>query len=349
MIRLIEGMWSDHTGARHVLLRHARPVALVVLLTVAVVAPLLADSVGRDLAVRITYYVLLVASWNLLAGYAGLYSFGHVAFATIGAYSTVVVVERWSLPMELSFLVCGLVAGLVGMILGLLSTRIRGPYLVVASFGLLIAVQTVVLANPSQTGGASGSVVSELLGVEDREWRYYALGLVLVGLFFVASIALLRTRAGKMLAALRDDEDGAVAIGIDPRPWKIGIFAYTSFWAGVAGAFLAYYTGFITPAIGSVTEMSVVVAMGITGGLGTLIGPVISTTVLLYLSDRLRVVGEGYSSLLFGLALLFVVVVLPWGVRRLRTLRTPATGPSGDPSIDEANAPDNAPERAGRP
>jgi branched-chain amino acid transport system permease protein len=104
----------------------------------------------------------------------------------------------------------------------------------------------------------------------------------------------------------------AAISGPGTRPWKVGIFAYTSFWAGVAGVFLAYYTGFITPAMGGFTEMSAVVAMGITGGLGTLIGPVVSTAALLYLSDQLRVVGEGYSSLLFGLALLCVVVICPW-------------------------------------
>jgi branched-chain amino acid transport system permease protein len=314
-------------------------------LVVAIFAPLAADSVGRDLAVRITYYVLLVASWNLLAGYAGLYSFGHVAFATLGAYSTVVVVDRWSIPIELSFLIGGVVAALVGTLLGLLSSRIRGPYLVVASFGLLVAVQTVVLANPSLTGGASGSVVPDLLGFEDRELRYYLLGLLLVGLFFLLSVSLLRTRAGKVFAALRDDEDGAVAIGLDPRPWKVGIFAYTSFWAGVAGVFLAYYTGFITPAMGGFTEMSAVVAMGITGGLGTLIGPVISTAALMYLSDQLRVVGEGYSSLLFGLALLFVVVVMPWGLRRLRSLSGTVISRSTVRSIEEVGMSPSPQER----
>ena len=300
---------------------NAPKLALAAVLVIAAIWPVFADDAGRDLAVRVTYYVLLVASWNLLAGYAGLYSFGHVAFAAIGAYCTVVLIEREGLPIELSFLIGGLVAGFLGTLLGLLSSRIRGPYLIVASFGLLVAVQTVILANPTQTGGASGSIVPPLIDGPDPELSYYVLGLVLVALFFAVSVALLRTRAGKVFAALRDDEDGAVAIGINPLPWKTAIFAYTSFWAGVAGVFIAYYTGFITPAIGSVSEMSMVVAMGITGGLGTLVGPVISTAALLYLSDELRVIGEGYSTLLFGVVLLFVIVVVPRIRRRIRLAR----------------------------
>jgi len=312
-----------------------RTLSVALLLAIAAAYPLFADSVGQDLAVRITYYVLLVASWNLLAGYAGLYSFGHVAFAAVGAYSTVVLVARHDLPLELSFLIGGLIAGGVGALLGLLSSRIRGPYLIVASFGLLVAVQTVVLANPSQTGGASGSIVPSLLSGPDTELSYYGIGLFLVALFFLVSVVLLRTRAGKVFAALRDDEDGAIAIGVNPLPWKTAIFAYTSFWAGVAGVFLAYYTGFITPSIGGVPEMSMVVAMGIAGGLGTLVGPVVSTGALLWLSDRLRVIGEGYSSLLFGVVLLFVVLVVPWARRRLRKPPAGATESRTTPSLDD--------------
>jgi branched-chain amino acid transport system permease protein len=296
------------------------------LMAFAAISPLVASGVGQDLAVRITYYVLLVASWNLLAGFAGQYTFGHVAFAAIGAYSTVVIVGGFGFPLEYSFVVGGLAAAAVGTLLGLLSSRIRGPYLVVASFGLLITVQSIVLANPSVTGGASGIAVPELIGFESRELRYYALGLVLVAAFFACSMMLLRSRIGRVLAALRDDEDGAVVIGLNPLPWKTGIFAYTSFWAGVAGVFLGYYTGFITPSIGSVTEMSIVVAMGITGGLGTLVGPVISTAGLLYLSDTMRAIGEGYSSLLFGVALLLAVVIRPWVARRASWLQRPPPG-----------------------
>lgn len=302
------------------------------------ILPLPAGSVGRDLAVRITYYVLLVASWNLLAGYAGLYSFGHVAFAALGAYSTVVLADSEGLQIQYAFLIGGGVAAAVGILLGLLSSRIRGPYLVVASFGLLVAVQTIILANPSLTGGAGGSVVPGRFGADDRELRYYLLGLLIVAVFFGISILLLRSRAGKVIAALRDDEDGAVAIGINPLPWKTAIFAYTSMWAGIAGVFYAYYTGFVTPSIGGVPEMSIVVAMGVAGGLGTLIGPIISTGALLYLSDRLRVIGEGYSTLLFGVVLLFVVVAVPWIRRRVQSRRSQSTESPVPVSVEELEA-----------
>jgi branched-chain amino acid transport system permease protein len=286
-------------------------------LLVAATAPTFTGPSGQDLGVRIGYYALLVSSWNILAGYAGIYSFGHVAFASLGAYSTVVIVMRWHIANGYAFVIGGVVAAAVGLLLGLLSCRIRGPYLVVASFGLLVGVKTVILANPAQTGGASGSVVP-LLGGFDTGLRFYGLGLFLLLLFLLVSALLLRSRAGLALAAIRDDEDGAIAIGLDPRPWKIAVFAYTSLWAGVAGVFIAYYTGFVTPSIGSVSEMSTVAAMSIVGGLGQFLGPLASTAALLYLSDRLRNAGAGYSSLLFGAALLICVVGLPVIKRQLR-------------------------------
>lgn len=323
---------------------NAPQMVVTVILVIAVLSPLPASSVGRDLAVRTTYYVLLVASWNLLAGYAGLYSFGHVAFAAIGAYTTVLLADTVDLRPAVAFLAGGAVAAGVGILLGLLSSRIRGPYLVVASFGLLVAVQTVVLANPSTTGGAGGSVVPVSFSTPDRELRFYFLGLTLLAVFFGLTILLLRSPAGHVITALRDDEDGAIAIGINPLPWKTGIFAYTSMWAGLAGVFLAYYTGFVAPSIGGVPEMSIVVALGVAGGLGRLVGPAISTAILLFLSDQLRTFGQGYSSLLFGLVLLFVVVAMPW-IRHRRQVSSSSVRDSASVSIEEVDAGHNTEAR----
>jgi branched-chain amino acid transport system permease protein len=286
---------------------------LLGLLTLALaVYPFFQGSIGQDLAIRIIYYVLLVASWNLLAGYAGLFSFGHVAFASVGAYTTVITLVHWGFAPVVAFATGGVAAALAGVVLGALSSRIRGPYFVVGSFGFLVVVKTVILANPDWTGGASGIVVPELLTTnpDDRPVYYYVIGLGVLVAFLASTVCLLRTRVGHILAAFKDDDVAAAAIGLNPRRWKIGIFAYSSFWAGLAGSYLAFYSGFITPGMGSVSEMSNVVAMGVSGGLGSFVGPILSTTALQIASDRLTEVAEAAATLLFGAALLVAVAVL---------------------------------------
>lgn len=287
-------------------------VLLGVLMLALAVYPFFQGSVGQDLAIRIIYYVLLVASWNLLAGYAGLFSFGHVAFASVGAYTTVIALMHWGFAPVVAFAAGGVAAALAGVVLGALSARIRGPYFVVGSFGFLVVVKTVILANPDWTGGASGIVVPELFTTtpDDRPVYYYVIGLGVLAAFLASTVLLLHTRVGRILAAFKDDDVAAAAIGLNPRRWKIGIFAYSSFWAGLAGSFFAFYSGFITPGMGSVSEMSNVVAMGVSGGLGSFIGPILSTTALQIASDRLTEVAESAATLLFGAALLVAVAVL---------------------------------------
>lgn len=286
---------------------------LLVALVVAAVLPFLEGAVWQNLAVTIVYYVMLVASWNLLAGYSGIFSFGHVAFAALGAYTVTVLMVHQGVPPPVAFVVSGPMCLVAGSLLGVLSTRINGPYFVVASFGFLVVVQVVILGNPTLTGGAAGAIVPDLLHVSsaDRTVAYYVLGLGLAGAFLGLTYALLHwTRVGKVLASFRDDDDAAAALGLNPRHWKVGVFAYSAFWAGVAGAFFAFYTGFVTPGIGSVTTMSVVVAMGIVGGLGTFLGPIASTVGLQIVSNELNSVAQAASSLLFGVVLLLGIAIL---------------------------------------
>jgi branched-chain amino acid transport system permease protein len=305
-----------------------RRTLLAVVALVLGILPFFQGSVGQDLAIRIIYYVLLVASWNLLAGYAGLFSFGHVAFASVGAYATVLLMAHSGFPPAAAFVGGGAAALLAGVVLGALSSRIRGPYFVVASFGFLVVVKTLILGNAEWTGGASGIVVPDMLEAtpDRRPVYYYLVGLLVLAAFLVSTVCILRSRVGRILAAFRDDDEAAAAIGLNPRRWKMGIFAYSSFWAGLAGSFFAFYSGFITPGMGSVAEMSTVVAMGVAGGLGSFVGPILSTTGLEIASDQLTKVAQAASTLLFGVALLVAVAVLSGrfvGYEQLRRLVTP--------------------------
>jgi branched-chain amino acid transport system permease protein len=279
----------------------------------AVMLPVVSNDVlWLDLGVRTFYYLLLVIGWNLLAGFTGQFSFGHVGLAAIGGYCSALAVQHFSLPIPVGMIVGMLAAGLAGCLLGVVSIRIRGVYLVMTTFALMRVVQIVLYAEQETTGGASGLVVPTLFKISEVK-QFYLLGLGLTGLLLLSQWLLLRSRAGGYLAAIRLDEEAARAIGINSRFWKIAIFSYSSAWAGVAGAFTAHYAGFLSPGLGSVTEMSLVLAMGTIGGLGSIVGPLVSTVSLQVLSDQLQSAG-GLSALLFGIVMLVVVVGFPEGI-----------------------------------
>jgi branched-chain amino acid transport system permease protein len=278
------------------------------------VAPFLLNSFSIwQLSVRICYYLLLVLSWNLISGYAGLFSFGHVAFGALGAYSSAIMVGRGHIPVGLSLLLGAAVAGVVGVFVGFLSVRIRGPYLVVVSFAFLGVTEIVIHAQRSLTGGASGLLVAPLFTTNSMQYSYL-LGLALVIAYLVVQHLILRSHWRHYLFALRDNEFGASALGGNPRLWKIATFAFSASVAGLAGAFFGQFVGFILPSIGGVTEMSLVVVMGMVGGVGSAYGPVASTILMLIIDSQLRAVASGASSMMFGLVLVVVVLAFPAGL-----------------------------------
>jgi branched-chain amino acid transport system permease protein len=286
----------------------------------------LASGHGATLDVGITslYFALLVLSWNLVAGYIGIFSFGHVAFALVGAYVSAILSQRApGVPVPVAMLAGGVAAGLLGAVLGAISLRLRDSALVVMTFAFAELARIVVLGLSDVTGGSNGTQSAFLFEAGRGAMPYYLCALGLVGVFVVLQLTIMRTRVGYYLAAIRDDEVGLRAIGLNPLRWKVLTFTYSAVWAGLAGAFLASYIGFITPEIGSFNNMSWIIAMGVIGGLGTVSGPLAGAVALTLLTDRLAVTAE-LSSLLFAIAVLVVLLVAPEGLAGIGRSRWPS-------------------------
>ena len=291
------------------------PWAFVALGGVAIAIPFLMDSMSFwMLAARICYYVLLVLSWNLISGYAGSFSFGHVAFAALGAYASAIATGDGGLPLAVGMVIGGLFAGVGGLLLGLLGQRIAGPYLVVVSFAFLRVVQITIQAQSDITGGASGMVVIPLFSGSHAAEFTFLVGVALVLAYLGAQYGVMRSHWRHYLLALKDNEVAALAMGGRPRLWKSVVFSASAAVAGVAGAFLGHSVGFITPGIGSVGEMAIVVAIGMLGGLGTTAGPVVATVLVLLVDSNLRAMTGAYSTMLFGIVLLAVILAMPGGI-----------------------------------
>jgi branched-chain amino acid transport system permease protein len=291
---------------------------LLALAVVAAGTPFLVDTFSVwELSIRICYFLLLVLGWNLISGHAGLFSFGHVAFAALGAYASGILSVELEVPVPLAALAGAAFAGMLGLVLGGLSLRIGGAYLVVVSFAFLRVVEITIQAQREVTGGVGGLVVPRLFTGADAQRSSYLIGLVLVVGYLVAQHLVMRSHWRHLLFALRDNEYAAAAMGGRPRVWKLVVFAASSAVAGLAGAFLGHSVGFIVPNMGGLGAMSMVVAIGIVGGLGSTYGPVAAGILLLVMDSQLRATASGLSAVLFGLVLLAVVVAVPGGLASL--------------------------------
>ena len=256
-------------------------------------------------------------SWNIISGYAGYVSLGHSAFLGIGSYTAAILAERsgvnplWMAPIG------GVVAVVTATLLGLVVLRTRGHAFVIITIALLLSAQIIAVNWRSLTNGSDG-ITLDLppwsRDIQNMPFYYLFLGLFFLTVLFSALIR--RTKLGTGLVAIREDEGKAAAVGVNTTRYKVTAFAASAFFIGVAGGVYAYFLTFLNPVgaftiLGSVT----IVLAAMAGGRGTLYGPVVGAFIV-GIGQEMATVYGGSSSrvLLFGVALMLIVLFLPAGL-----------------------------------
>ena len=304
-----------------------RWVPAVVFFGLAALGPLVVrDAFLLDGLIFILLWGATAAAWNVAGGYAGQVSLGHSAFFGLGAYSAALLGTRWGLSPWIGLLVGVLLSTVAGLIIGYLSNRLRGPYFVLAT----IAFSQVLLIVASRwrgfTAGSEGIPVPFrpglwTLGIADkRGWVYLMLALGV--LLYVVQQYLERSRRGYQLAAVREDEDAALSLGVAARRLKVIAIAVSAALTAVCGALWAQYVGFVDPFYVFSVDLSVRFALAaIIGGLGTALGPflgsVLITTLETYLRAQFGGVGAGLVGIyliIYGCALVLVMRFVPQGL-----------------------------------
>jgi branched-chain amino acid transport system permease protein len=299
----------------------------VVVFAVAGLAPLVVrDAFLLDSLVLILIWGTSAAAWNVAGGYAGQISLGHSAFFGLGAYAAALFGARWELSPWLGLAVGAVVATAIGLVIGYLSNRLRGPYFVLAT----IAFSQVLLIVGSRwrgfTAGSEGIPVPFrpgfwTLGIADkRVWVWIVL--VLAVLAYLVQLYLERARRGYQLAAVREDEDAALSLGVPARRLKVAAICVSAALTAACGALWAQYVGFVDPFYVFSVDLSVRFALAaIIGGLGTALGPFLGsalvTTVETYLRAQFGGIGAGLVGLyliVYGCALIVMVRWVPQGL-----------------------------------
>ena len=298
-----------------VLRRHPALVPGLLFAAVLLLAPAIAQRGTLNDLWNMAFFVVLAAAWNLLGGFAGQVSLGYSAFVGIGAYTTVLLANAgWSPWLTLP--VGAALSAAFSVVVGLPTFRLRGPYFTIATIGVGEAVR-VIASGLEFTGGSSG--VRMPPGTFDFDANYYAMvGLALATL---ALVAWLQQHAfGLALEAIRQDIDGAEALGVNSTQAKLQAHAISSALVAVGGGLFATNFQYISP--GSVFDFRLsltIVLMPIVGGMGTLAGPVVGAVLFSYLQIKLLASPALRDSYLFIYGGLLIVVMLfePRGIMGL--------------------------------
>jgi branched-chain amino acid transport system permease protein len=330
-------------GAGRYLGRGARRALLVAGAALLLVLPLVVrDRYLQHVLVLSGIATMLAVSFNLLCGYAGLLNLGHAAFFGVGAYSSAIVSMRLGLSPWLTLPVGGLAAAVCGVMLGIPSFRLRGPYLAIVTISFseiirMVATNWVELTRgslglydiPPLTAIRVGGVAIEF--VSERS-AYYVVVLFGVAAYLLVR-RLLRSDFGISLESMREDESGAEAIGIDTMQYKLTVFVLSAFLAGFAGALHAHYVRLISPEMLGLGETMTVLTMALVGGLGTLAGPVVGAVVVTFLSEALRALKDlldvDIRLVLYGAILMATVLFMRKGIVGLVTPLLARRGSSG--------------------
>lgn len=261
--------------------------------------------------------IIVTAALVLLMGGAGLLSLSSAAFLGIGAYATVILVERVHVPFLITIPLVAVIGGLTGWLLGLASLRLSGFQLAIVTLGFLQIFLIFLKQGGDFTGGGSG-LVSPLIsmpGIGSLTPEFFALLAVFAAVLAVAcATSLMRSRAGRSWLALRDREPAARSQGIDVNRMKLRAFAYSSAIISAAGAIYAFLLGSTNPASFSVEVSIFHIALVVVGGLtGRLTGAVLAPLLLFLLPEWFSALGE-YRDLFYASLLLATLAFLPNGL-----------------------------------
>jgi urea transport system permease protein len=273
---------------------------------------------------------ILALSLALLWGYAGIVSFGQAAFFAVGAYAMGLVMKHAALPINSAYV--GILVGagggaVVALITGyfLFSAGVRATYFVVATLALSIIVEQTVKSFSHITGGWNGLYVDrmtltlgplfELSLFDDAPMYYVVLAIVLP--VYIGVVALMRSRFGKIIVGIRENEDRMLALGFDVPLYKTLVFGLSGLLAGLAGALYATHASFAHPSNAGVLFSTQVVIWTAIGGRHSLLGALVGAIVVASLSNYLNAVTPQYWQLLQGLVFIAVVIAFRRGLAGL--------------------------------
>ena len=347
--------------------RRAVPWIGLVLIVGAVALPWLPFGASQrkviDICTLVLTYIMLGWGLNIVVGLAGLLDLGYVAFYAVGAYSYAMLASNFGWSFWVCLPLAGMLAASFGVLLGFPVLRLRGDYLAIVTLGFGEMIRVILVNWWWVTGGPNGinkvarpsffgfsferkapdggmtvyDLFTSVFGSEftyNPYWRIVFLYYLILACALITNFFTLRIRKlplGRAWEALREDETACRALGINPTNTKLTAFAVGAMFAGFAGSFFGARQGFVSPESFVFLESAVILAIVVLGGLGSQVGIVLATAVLIGLPELFRELKD-YRMLAFGIGMVMIMIWKPGGLLAHRdpTIRLPNAAPKPD-------------------
>ena len=290
--------------------------ALLVLLAVLCVLPFSATGYVLYVVNLLMVFVVLALGMHVVIGEAGQFALSHTAFYGIGIYTAGLLNNHFHPPFVLSIAAGGLLAALLGYVIGLLALRMRDIYLALATFAFGEAMQWVFLNWEQVTGGSNGMRMqpAELLGLKlTNDIQAYPIVIGLTALMLWATVLLSRSQFGSAMRAVRESDVAATAMGVNARAAKQWAFAISAAFAGVAGGMYTLFVSFIHPESLGFQTTILVLTMIVVGGIGSIRGAVAGAIVFGVISELLRQT-LSIQEIIYGAILMGFMMFRPRGL-----------------------------------
>ena len=295
---------------------------LIILGILFLIFPLvIRSSYYQHLVIIIFMWVIVGSSWNLLAGYTGQVSFGHAIFFGVGAYTAGIFATKLGISAWWGMVFGGFFSMLVGLFVGWVCFRLRGPYFALATLAGGEIIRLIATNWESLTDGMVGILIIQTF---KSKLPYYYIAFVLALACIYTIRLIMESKWGYYFVSIREDEDAASSLGINTTLYKNISLLVSSFFTGMAGAFYMNYMAFIDPeVVFSLHYISIMaILVGIVGGVATIWGPAVGAFVMVGLQETFRSSFFGLApkwisqahALVFGLLVIFVIMFLANGI-----------------------------------
>lgn len=258
-----------------------------------------------QIMVLIGINIILALGLNLITGVTGQLSMGHAGFMSIGAYTSAILSLQFGMPFWLCLMAAGLTAAMAGVLIGIPTLRLEGDYLAMVTIGFAEIVRVVFL-NLDIAGRGMG-----LSGIPANTSFSVVWGLVIV--IVLLNTGLLKSRPGRALYSIREDEIAAEASGVNTTLYKVIAFAMGTFLAGIGGSLYAHYLTYISPQDFDFMRSVEYLNMVVLGGMGSIPGTILGAVILTIAPEGLRFV-EDYRLLFYGGLLVILMIFRPNGL-----------------------------------
>jgi branched-chain amino acid transport system permease protein len=287
-------------------------VAIIALLPAVVPSFLVFD------LIYVAAFSIAILGLVILTGMNGQISLGHGAFMALGGYVVAVLAHSAGWPYWAGILAAMVACGLFGLVFGLIALRLAGVYLALATFSLAVATPSFLKHYKSITGGFGGMSLQPVqapagIPTDGQHWLYYVSWAV-AGLAFAVSALIVRGKFGRALRALRDNPIAAVSFGVNPYVYKTLAFGWSAVLAGLAGAFYAIPTAYVSPDTFTFALSITLLIGAVLGGISTFWGALVGGIVVEFLPLVAQQINAAAPSVVYGVALILVMMFLPDGI-----------------------------------